>query len=119
MYSAFYTRAFAIATFLIVGYLLLEILRPLAGPLGWAAVLAFLLNPVHERLSRRLKGRPSLSAGILTGLTPFCVVAPLALIGVVFAHQVAPLVAWLKGRTLLLDPTMLEHLQAYPVIGSA
>ena len=67
MYSAFYRRTFAIATFLIVTYLLLEVLRPLAGPLGWAAVLAFLLTPVQVRLKRRLKGRGSLSAGILTG----------------------------------------------------
>src|SRR6185437_3339129 len=50
MYSAFYRRTFAIATFLIVSYLLLEVLRPLAGPLGWAAVLAFLLTPVQVRL---------------------------------------------------------------------
>ena len=56
MYSAFYRRTFAIATFLIVGYLLIDVLRPLAGPLGWAAVLAFLLNPVQERLARRFKG---------------------------------------------------------------
>lgn len=119
MYSAFYRRTFAIATFLIVGYLLIEVLRPLAGPLGWAAVLAFLLTPVQARLKRRLKGRGSLSAGILTGLTPFLVIAPLAFIGVVFARQVASMITWLRGRTLVSYPTMLEHLEGYPVIGSA
>ncbi len=119
MYSAFYRRTFAIATFLIVGYLLVDVLRPLAGPLGWAAVLAFLLNPLQEWLARRLKGRPSLSAGILTGLTPFCVMAPLASIGVVFAKQVSSSITWLRGRTVLPYPTILEHLESYPVVGSA
>jgi len=119
MYSAFYRRTFAIAAFLIVGYLLIDVLRPLAGPLGWAAVLAFLLNPVQERLVRRLKGRDSLSAGILTGLTPFFVMAPLAIIGVMFAKQVASLITWARGRTVLPFPTILEHLEGYPVVGGA
>jgi predicted PurR-regulated permease PerM len=119
MYSPFYSRAFAIATFLVVGYLLLEVLRPLAGPLGWAAVLAFLLNPVQERLARRLKGRSSLAAGILTGLTPFCVMAPLAFVGVVFARQVAAMIDRLRGHSMVSYPTVLEHLESYPVIGSA
>ena len=119
MHSAFYRRSFVIATIVIMGYLLLETLRPLAGPLGWAAVLAFLLNPVQERLARRLKGRPSLSAGILTALTPFCVIAPLALIGVVFARQVASMIEWLKGRTFLPYPAVLDGLQSYPVVGGA
>jgi len=117
MYSAFYRRTFAIATFLIVSYLLLEVLRPLAGPLGWAAVLAFLLTPVQVRLKRRLKGRGSLSAGILTGLTPFFVIAPLAIVGVVFARQVASLITWLRGRTVLPFPAILERMESYPVIG--
>src|SRR5690348_13699249 len=117
MYSAFYRRTFAIATFLIVGYLLLEVLRPLAGPLGWAAVLAFLLTPVQVRLKRRLKGRGSLSAGILTGLTPFFVIAPLAIVGIVFARQVASLIMWLRGRTVLPFPAILERMESYPVIG--
>ena len=119
MHSPFYRRTFAIATLLIVGYLLLEVLRPLAGPLGWAAVLAFLLTPVQERLTRRLKGRASLSAGILTGLTPFCVIAPLAFIGVVFARQVASMIDGLRGHTMMPYPTVLEHLEQYPIVGSA
>ena len=118
MHSSFYRRTFLIATLVILGYLLLQTLRPLAGPLGWAAVLAFLLNPVQERLARRLRGRPSLSAGILTGLTPFCVIAPLALIGVVFARQVASTIDWLRDRTFLPYPAVLDRLQGYPVVGS-
>ena len=119
MYSPFYRRTFAIASFLVVAYLLLEVVRPLAGPLGWAAVLAFLLSPIQERLARRLQGRASLSAGILTGLTPFCVMAPLAFIGIVFARQVAAMIDRMRGQTLMPYPTVLEHLESYPVIGGA
>ena len=76
MYSSFYRRTFVIATIAIMGYLLVRVLDPLVGALGWAAVLAFLLLPLHERLTRRFKGRKALSAGLLTGLTPFFVMAP-------------------------------------------
>jgi predicted PurR-regulated permease PerM len=122
-YSAFYRRAFTVATAGVLGYLLLKILSPLAGSLGWAAVLAFLLHPLHETLTKKLKGRAALSAGILTGLTPFFVLAPLSFLGVVFAGQVLGLISYLRERTWLPYPQMaasvLERLQHYPVIGGA
>ena len=52
----FYRRAFLIATVAILGYLLLQLLEPLWGPLGWAVILTFLLYPLHEWLTRKLKG---------------------------------------------------------------
>ena len=64
MFSSFYSRTFVIATVAIMAYLLIRVLDPLGGALGWAAVLAFLLLPLHERLTRRFKGRKALSAGI-------------------------------------------------------
>src|SRR2546429_221839 len=97
--------------------MLLAILEPLRGALGWAAVLAFLLHPLHERLARGLKGRAAVSAGILTGLTPFFVLAPLSVLGVVFAGQVANLIGYLSGRTLLPYPELLQRLEGYPYIG--
>ncbi len=119
MYSAFYRRSFLIATIAVLAYLLLETVRPLAGPLGWAGVLAFLLTPLHERMTARVRGRAGLSAGILTGLTPFCVVAPLALIGIAFAQQVAATIEWMRGRTLLPYPELLDRAQSLAVIGPA
>src|SRR5579885_3154582 len=92
VYSGFYRRSFLIATAAILAYLLLAVLEPLKGALGWAVVLAFLLHPVHERLSRRLKGRDMLSAGIITGLTPFLVLAPLSVFGAALKTQKASLV---------------------------
>ena len=118
MYSNFYRRSFAIATTLILGWAALRILRPLWATLVSAAVLAFLLYPLHERLTARLRGRGSASAGILTALTPFCVFAPLAIMGVVFARQVANIISKLSGTTLTY-PALLQQLESIPVAGSA
>src|SRR5579883_146358 len=117
VYSGFYRRSFLIATAAILAYLLLAVLEPLKGALGWAVVLAFLLHPLHERLSRRLKGRSVLSAGIITGLTPFLVLAPLSVLGVVFAGQVANLVGYLRGQSFAY-PQLVSRLESYTLLGS-
>jgi predicted PurR-regulated permease PerM len=119
MYSSFYRRTFVVVTVAIVGYLLFRVLTPLAGALGWAAVLAFLLLPLREWLSRKLKGRKALAAGILTGLTPFFVMAPVALLGIAFAGQVGVLLNYMRGRSLLSYPEVLQKLESYSVIGGA
>jgi predicted PurR-regulated permease PerM len=116
IYSGFYRRSFLIATAAILAYMLLAVLAPLKGALGWAIVLAFLLHPLHERLSRRLKGRSMLSAGIVTSLTPFLVLAPLSVLGVVFAGQVASLIGYLRGQTFAY-PQLLARLESYPLLG--
>jgi predicted PurR-regulated permease PerM len=119
MYSSFYRRTFVIATIAIMAYLLIRVLDPLGGALGWAAVLAFLLLPLHERLTRKFKGRRALSAGLLTGLTPFFVMAPVALLSIAFAGQVVTLLNYMRGRSLLSYTEVLQRLEGYSVIGSA
>jgi predicted PurR-regulated permease PerM len=118
MYSSFYRRTFVLVTLAILGWALLSILEPLWTTLAWAAVLAFLLHPLHERLSARLKGRASLSAGILTALTPLFVMAPLAFLGIVFARQAANIVSAMSNSSLTY-PDLLQRLDSTPVIGSA
>jgi predicted PurR-regulated permease PerM len=118
MYSSFYRRTFVIVTLVILGWALSSILQPLWTTLGWAAVLAFLLNPLHEKLTARFKGRASLSAGILTGLTPFFVMAPLAFLGVVFARQVASILSAMS-KTTLTYPDLLQRLDKIPIVGGA
>ena len=119
MQSEFYRRSFLIVAVALLAYLLYEILVPLRTELGWAAVLAFILHPLHVSLSRRLKGRRALAAGILTGLTPFLVLAPLAVLGAVFAGQVAHVIEALRGTTILSWPEIMDRLAGYPVIGGA
>jgi predicted PurR-regulated permease PerM len=118
MYSAFYRHTFVIATLLILGWLLWSILEPLWSTIGWAAVLAFLLHPLHERLTKKFKNRGSLSAGLLTALAPFCIIAPIAFLGVVFARQVANILSAMSKSTLTY-PDLLARLDTTPVIGGA
>jgi predicted PurR-regulated permease PerM len=118
-YSPFYRRCFAIGTVLVLGWLLLQFLEPFLAPLGWAAILAFLLYPLHERLTKRLKGRHGYSAGILTALTPFLIIAPLAGFGAIFAQQVAHLIEFLRDRRISTYPEVLEKLESYPIVGRA
>lgn len=118
-YSPFYRRCFAIGTVLVLGWLLLQFLEPFFAPLGWAAILAFLLYPLHERLTKRLKGREGYSAGILTALTPFLIIAPLAGFGAIFAQQVAHLIEFMRDRRISTYPEVLEKLESYPIVGRA
>jgi predicted PurR-regulated permease PerM len=118
MDSTFYRRCFQIITAAILGYALYKLLNPLFGMIGWAVVLAFVLYPLHEKLTRRVKGRRSLSAGILTVLTPFFVLVPLSVLGVVFAGQVARLVEYLRDHTLSISSAeLLDRLSRLPLIG--
>jgi len=118
MHSPFYRRTFQLAIAAVLSVALYEILDPLRRILGWAAVLAFILYPLHEGLARRLKGKSALSAGIITALTPFMVLIPLSVLGVVFAGQVARLVAHLRSAPLPPATELLDRLAQYPVIGS-
>jgi predicted PurR-regulated permease PerM len=119
MESSFYRRIFQLTTVAVLGYALYRIIVPLREEIGWAAVLAFILHPLHERLSGWFKGRRALSAAILTGLTPFLVLAPLAVLGVAFAGQVARLIQYLRGGSLPSYTDLVERLSGYPVIGTA
>jgi predicted PurR-regulated permease PerM len=118
MYSSFYRRTFVLVTLAILGWALWSILGPLWTTIGWAAVLAFLLTPLQERLTGRLKGRASLAAGILTCLTPIFVMAPLAIVGVVFARQVAAILSNMSKSNLSYNE-LLQRLDTVPVIGGA
>jgi len=119
MHSIFYRRCFQIAIAVLLAYALYAILDPLRSILGWAAVLAFILYPLHERLARRLKGRRAFAAAILTALTPFLVLAPLAMLGVVFAGQVARLIAYLRSASFPSYTDLLDRLAHYRLIGGA
>jgi len=120
-YSLFYRHLFVVATAVLLGYALWRMLSPLLGSLEWAAVLAFLLHPLHVRLTRRLGGRASLSSGLLTGLTPFVIILPLSGLGLAFASQVHELVTYLRGSKLVPFSTVLGHLERFswtaPIVG--
>jgi len=119
MDSSFYRHTFQLTLAAFLGYELYRMLAPLFGALAWAAVLAFILHPLHERLAGSLKGRSTLSAAILTLLTPLLVLAPLAVLGVVFAGQVARLVTHMHSFSLSSAADALNRVAQYPLIGRA
>lgn len=115
-YSAFYRRTFILAATAVLGYALVRILDPFWTALEWALVLAFLLHPLHRRLTRRLK-RPGVSAGILTALTPLVIVAPISAVGVLFARQVGTLIGYLRSRSFGSFPALIDRFEHYRLIG--
>ena len=113
----FYTKAFFVVLVAFVGYLLLLVLQPFAGSMAWAIFLAFILYPMHRWLTRKFGGRNGISAGLLTGLTPFVLLIPLTFLGITFANQARALIHFLQERNLKLDGSLLLQLEKYPVIG--
>jgi predicted PurR-regulated permease PerM len=99
----FYARSFALITTLVLAYALLQIVRPFAGPLLWAIFIAFLLYPLHVRLTRRLRGHEHWSAFILTLVTLLLIIGPLTALSAAFATQVGDLLQF--AQTTVADQT--------------
>jgi hydroxymethylbilane synthase len=107
----FYTRTFALITALVLVAALYSIVQPFLGPLLWAIFLAFLLHPLHVRLTRQLKHRSQWSATLLTLLTLLVLVGPLTGLSAAFAAQVGDLLQYMQqtvadqSRNNVLDLT--------------
>ncbi|MDQ1315827.1 MAG: hypothetical protein QG662_1936 [Pseudomonadota bacterium] len=113
-----YRNGFAIVVAALCALALYWMLAPLWGALAWGIGLAFLLAPVHVWLTRKLKGRASLSAGIITVLVPLLLAGPLLSLGVAFANQAAELITRLQQQPLRFDASLLAKLEQNPFIGS-
>jgi predicted PurR-regulated permease PerM len=115
----FYRRVFALATIALLGYALVLVLKPFLAAIAWAALIAFLLHPVHERLTRTLRGRTSLSSGLLTFGTLLVAIGPLAALGVAFARQTAYLLEKLQASVGPMSRMSVSTVQNIPVVGRA
>jgi predicted PurR-regulated permease PerM len=115
----FYTRAFALITLLLVGYLLYQVLAPFAQPIAWALFIAFLLHPTQHWLTRRLGGRAALSAALLTIFTFLLVIGPLTGLGAAFATQVGDLAREAQSFAVEHKPADLADIAKLPVVGPA
>jgi predicted PurR-regulated permease PerM len=92
----FYARVFAIATIALLGFALYQILQPFLGTLFWALFLAFLLHPLHLRITRRYPKRQNLSALFLTFATFIILIGPITALASMFVTQASDLVHWLQ-----------------------
>jgi predicted PurR-regulated permease PerM len=69
---------------------------PFAGPIVWSLLLAFLLHPLNEKLTRALGGRRGLAALLLTLHAIILILGPGALVAVAFATQAGDLIAGIQ-----------------------
>ncbi|HEX2584826.1 MAG TPA: AI-2E family transporter [Steroidobacteraceae bacterium] len=96
-YSRFYTRIFGLVTALILGGACYRLLLPFIAPLLWALLFTLLLHPLHAKLTRWLRGRNQLSAGLLIALTFIALVGPITGITAAFVHQASDLLQVVQG----------------------
>lgn len=94
--SRYYARVFGLITFAVLAYLVVRILTPFAVPIMWGALLAFMLYPLHEKLTRK-RGN-NVSAGVLTLVTFLTVVGPLFFFGLVVVRQATDLLTQFQAK---------------------
>ena len=115
----FVTRVVALAVSAVLVYVLYLIFRPFIGSIVWALLLAYLLFPLVMRLRRRLGGRPSLAAAIMTVGVILGFGVPFALITAAFAGQAVELVQRLSQMAQQYQIQAPEDLVALPLVGKA
>lgn len=113
--GGFYPKVFTLVTASLLGYALVLMALPFAGPVFWALLLAFLLHPLNETLSRALRGRRGLAAVLLTLAGLLLIVGPGALIAVTFATQAGDLVARIQEIAERHHVAQLSDLLRIPV----
>jgi len=90
--GGFYPKVFALITAGLLGYALVMMILPFAGPIFWAFLLAFMLYPLNEALTRALHGRRGLAALLLTLAGVVLILVPGAMIAMAFVNQASDLV---------------------------
>jgi predicted PurR-regulated permease PerM len=112
-------RWFTVGAVLILLLAVWLIVRPLFLPIAWAAILAFLMHPLQVKLTQKCRGRSTLAASILTGLTPIAIFAPLTLLSIAFLQQISALTGHLQQNTEMFDiATWMDSAQHPRVAGA-
>ncbi len=117
--TPFYTRAFAIGTLLVLGAVLYAILSPFFSPIIWALFIAFLVYPLHRRLTRRYGNRAQLSALTLTLTTLVILVGPITALTAAIASQAGDLLQMAQGSVSEHAGGSLVDITRIPGIGPA
>jgi predicted PurR-regulated permease PerM len=95
--TVFYTRVFGLVAVSLLAVALFQILQPFVGPILWALLLAFMLDPVNRVMRRALGERRGIAALLLTLAATLLVVGPGAGLTVVFAQQAGELIGVLQN----------------------
>jgi len=92
---------FFFGAFLFLLWQTLRILSPFYVALLGATLLAFLVYPVHDRVLRRLDGRPNLAAGITTTAVAVVVLVPVFILGRISVKEMAGIYPHLQEKVRL------------------
>jgi predicted PurR-regulated permease PerM len=95
----------------------LWVLAPFWSALFWAAVLSFASWPIMRWLTRVLKGRQSVAAGLLTGVWIVLVAVPLVMLGFNLADHIRDATAMIKDVQVDGLPPPPAWLASVPLVG--
>lgn len=115
----FFVRLLLVVLGALLVYLLWLIFRPFLGPLLWASLLAFLLDPINARLRAGLKDRRGVTALLMTLLVTLAIVIPAALLTMVFVRQAGDLVRRLSETAVRYHVERPADLYRIPALGRA
>ena len=91
-----------------------QVLQPFIVPVIWAAILAYVTWPMHERLVRLCSGRRALAALVMTFLLSAAIILPIFWFALLikaealpFYREIVPLLATLKVPEFIADIPLL------------
>jgi predicted PurR-regulated permease PerM len=105
----------AAVTLLTVGCLL--VLQPFVTALLCAAIVCFSTWPCYDWLLRRMKGRSTLAALVMTLILILFMVLPVALLALTLADTATPAIDWLRETLANGLPQPPDWVKALPVVG--
>jgi len=97
-------------------YLFYVVFSPFVIPIVWAMILAFVFYPLYRWLNRRLKGRKSLCALVMTAFVVLLIVFPAVYILSMLAHEAISAYAFFENglKTGRFQPIL--ELKDHPLI---
>ena len=97
-----------------------QVFQPFLLTFAVAGSVALLLAPVQRRLTARLGGRPSLSAGLIVLLCTVLLLIPVLTYGTLITQQAIAFIDWVGPRLqpAALDQFWREHVGRYPLVAA-
>jgi predicted PurR-regulated permease PerM len=94
-----------------------RILAPFVNPVAWAAILAVVLYPVHQKLTSKLNGKSTWASVIITVILLCILIVPAVWLGLSTADQIKSIMADYKAGLITIPPPR-ENVKGWPVIGN-
>ncbi|MFM2043331.1 MAG: hypothetical protein RLY86_1907 [Pseudomonadota bacterium] len=110
-------RILGIAALVILGTAVVLIVRPFVSALLLAVILVYVTWPAYRRVEGMMKGRPNLSAAVMTLLTTLLLVAPFSVVAATLAESAGSFGAVVRGWLESGPPPPPDWLDQVPLIG--